>query len=819
MHWLLFFFHVAVHHADVTVHDADVLCRRVGILLGSFSDLDAFNEQAQELGSQFVDSFEALCFLDEGFHICRRCLQFIQAFLLCRDGLLQCFLFGIIVSGQPAELLIGDTAQNIVLIDPFEQSSQLIVSSLHGIQFFLKGIDLLPELGAVLRVNVGRKLVFLHSGKMRYSAKVIQNDLFQVSLPDLMRRAEVFTFLAIFYAEACYYTDEELNDLLDAYKAYCGTTDYQKDSGSGLYYGEDDPTADYQMTMKRMRAQVHGKSFYPTFAVLNDSNGNYEVSKVAAQDWIDHGVQIENASLARVGSDYYAAYTTAQSKLIDGKDEQTIKKLCLQKLTIGTEGENDGKAVPGSAIALRKLVDNAKDNSGDGVYASGSCSEAYRDPYFSNIRFLNGKLGGLSGEDENFDEQIAMQAYSLRAAAETFLIFEMNGNTYVVPQESLAGITGEGKSGSIIPFFTRETVNQLGGSDASTVKGAPTVTNVTFGTDGSGNITAVYTRGENGAPGNAVYLTKYDPQSQTWGLGTRLAMRDMDTIEEAEANSWSASETAAAWYDTNDDGKADTKDAPSSFTFNRLRVGLAGEDKLLIVAEGTLMALEAVQQMRAAYDSSGGLTGLTPVTDEEGESVYSFQPRQTNGAYDTTNGVYALSFGMGSQGIGSAALYLSNYDLTPGSTTNASVSFVNSGDVAIRAGKSQPASITLYAGEEKLAEWQITENVRAGQEVYTASTFVTLPAGLKAGDKLYFTVNEDTSYTGSDAFSQSTKTADGAADTAACITVADRVELGYEDFGITMVGADENTVTLAADIHVGNRGSATSDMTYLRFQY
>ena len=619
----------------------------------------------------------------------------------------------------------------------------------------------------------------------------------------------------VFYAEACYYTDTELAALLDSYKDYYGETNYDKTS-SGLYYGEGDPSANYQMTMKRMRAQAYGKSFYPTFAVLDRATGSYTVSKVTAQDWIENGVQIENASLAQVDSDYYAAYTTAQSALTaNGEDEQTIKKLYLQKLTL----DDAGKAVPGSAIALRKLVDNAKDNSDDGVYASGSCSEAYRDPYFSNIRFLNGKLGGLNGEDENFNEQIAMQAYSLRVAAETFLIFEMNGNTYVVPQESLAGITGEGKSGSIIPFFTRETVNQLGGSDASTVKGALAVTNVTFGTDGSGNITAVYTRGENGAPGNAVYLTKYDPQSQTWGLGTRLAMRDMDTIEEAEANSWSASETAAAWYDTNDDGKADTKDAPSSFTFNRLRVGLAGEDQLLIVAEGTLMALEAVQQMRAAYDSSGGLTGLTPVTDEEGEPVYSFQPRQTNGAYDTTNGVYALSFGMGSQGIGSAALYLSNYDLTPGSTMNASVSFVNSGDVAIRAGKSQPASITLYAGEEKLAEWQITENVRAGQEVYTASTFVTLPAGLKAGDKLYFTVNEDTSYTGSDAFSQNTKTADGAADTAACITVADRVELGYEDFDITMVGADENTVTLAADIHVGNRGSATSDMTYLRFQY
>lgn len=175
---------------------------------------------------------------------------------------------------------------------------------------------------------------------------------------------------------------------------------------------------------------------------------------------------------------------------------------------------------------------------------------------------------------------------------------------------------------------------------------------------------------------------------------------------------------------------------------------------------------------------------------------------------------------MGNQGIGSAALYLSNYDLTPGSTMNASVSFVNSGDVAIRASKNDPATITMFAGDEAVAEWQITENVRAGQEVNTESAFVTMPVGLKTGDKLYFTVNENADYIGEgNAFSQTTKTADGEEDTAACITVAERVELGYEDFDITMVGADKDTVTLAADIHVGNRGSATSDMTYLRFQY
>ena len=51
MHRLLSFFHVAVHHADVTVNDANVLGRRVGILLGSFSNFDALNKQAQEFES------------------------------------------------------------------------------------------------------------------------------------------------------------------------------------------------------------------------------------------------------------------------------------------------------------------------------------------------------------------------------------------------------------------------------------------------------------------------------------------------------------------------------------------------------------------------------------------------------------------------------------------------------------------------------------------------------------------------------------------------------------------------------------------------
>ena len=105
MHGLLSFFHVAVHHTDVTVDDADILRRRVGILFGTFSDFNPLNEQAQEFRRQFVDRPEAFCLLDKGFYIRRRRFQLIQPLQLCGNSLLQRFLFRIVVSGQSSELI------------------------------------------------------------------------------------------------------------------------------------------------------------------------------------------------------------------------------------------------------------------------------------------------------------------------------------------------------------------------------------------------------------------------------------------------------------------------------------------------------------------------------------------------------------------------------------------------------------------------------------------------------------------------------------------------------------------------------------------
>lgn len=670
----------------------------------------------------------------------------------------------------------------------------------------------------------------------------------------------------IFYAEAAYYTPTELAALNAAYDAFYGAPVILSDGSSGLAYGEGDPSAYFQSDYTKMRMAAFGKSFYPTFALSSEvadatapgtTKTVYTLTRVKADSWLASGVRLENADLTAIENDFYVAYTTAQSTLLSvlggtPSDEQTIKKLYLQRISVTppvvspTTGvvTTPEQVTVGAAVGLRHLVDVSRDSAKDGVYAGASLQTAYTDPYFSNVQFLRGKLGALTGDPEDFNDIVNVSPFALGLVTpENFLIFEMNANTYVIPEASLRSITDPTavkRSGMVIPFFTRQTAQEI--TDAiekdefvvAEVKGAPAVTNVTIGADGNGNITAVYTQGVPNAPGNAVYMTKYDPQSMTWGLGTMLAMRDMQTFEDAVAGNWSVDETVTAYFDTTEDGMLTPADTPQSFSFNRLRIGLAGQDKLLVVSEGTLMQLEAVPQMAGVFDDAQNLVGLAPVTDgNAAEDAVGYSGRATpaytfnaamraDGSYDSENGIYAISFGMGKQALGSAAIHLSNYTLTPGSQASANVTFTNTGDVAIRASAANPATITLYAktasGNEPLAAWHVTENIRAGQEVRTEDTVITFPATLTCGDLLYFGISEDATYV-LDHFSANTDREDAAYP--AVIVVEDLPELGYEHFDLHMISAndDADTVKLAADIHVGNRGSKASPKTYLRFQY
>lgn len=649
----------------------------------------------------------------------------------------------------------------------------------------------------------------------------------------------------IFYSEAVPYEDTELEELLGEYEEYLGYDTAMQSAettveGETLYYGSTDPTVDFQLQQKRMQAAVYGKSFYPTFAYKN-ADGTYTNAQVVAEDWVENGVNLENAALTEIDGDYYAAYTTAQYGFIEnGTEEEVVRKLYLQKVTVTAEDTSVDPTVPAvtttitpdSAIALRMLVDNRDNNDADGVYIGGARTK-YEDPYFANVKFLTGKLGELDSSDpESFDEVVTVDLRRRDAAQpEEFLIFEMNGNTYIVPKADILSITTD-HSGSIIPFFTRRLPTE---DEEVQVNGEGDIvaTNVTFGTDPQGNISAVYTAAVENTSNTALYLTKYDSDSQTWGAGTMLAMHHMQVYEDSVSNGWDTEETKAAYFtpQTSNDPNVTNTDI-YNFTFGKLTIGLGHDDKLLVLAEGSKMLLEEQQQYRPeyTYDNDGSVINTELVRDGD---TRTFVPKtnETTMGYDVSNGMYALTFGAGNAALGYASLNLSNYDFTPASEMYASVSFTNLGDTAIRAGESNPVTIELLLEDHStpLQTWTVSDTIRAGQSVTTTSEYVRLPAAFDYGKKLYFRVYEDKTYIETNfsgtAFDLTTLTEAGEPDTAACITLEERIELGYESTKdglapiITIVGADDKNVTLQADIFVGNRGALDSAQTYLKFEY
>lgn len=650
----------------------------------------------------------------------------------------------------------------------------------------------------------------------------------------------------VFYNEANYYTKDELEIYLSESRTYLGGSASYETTTDGIKYGTTDPTADFQMYYRELNARLYGKTGYPTYA-LRDKDGTYSITSCKSTEWEDNHVQMENAALTQIGDDYYAAYSTAYSK-IDDEDELTYRKLYLQKLEVvgttvedtttgDTTGDTTGTTTTtvqtvkvGSPVVLRSLVDLDKNAAKDGIYKDKKLSVAYEDPYFANLNFLTGKLGALTGESEDFDEILSLDSRPRdgeAAEASTFLLFEMNGETLVVPEVSLKSITNESsteRSGMIIPFFEKETAAELNDKEDKTyeVESAPVLGNVTFGVDGEGNITAVYTRSVRGTSSNGLYMAKYDAESKTWGNGVMLAMRDMTTYEKSIREDWDEETTKNAFYGVEN---------PAVFNFGKISVGLASstdgeEDRLLVITEGTLTKLTTTTAMEPVYGTNGALTGMQEATDEV---VYEMATT-ASGTYDTTNGIYALTFGAGAQALGLTSISLSNYDFTPGSTLQGSVAFTNVGDTTLRGSEDEPLQIELkmaYGSTvETLATWTVKSSVASGQEVETELTQITLPAAGTDGKNpfedayIYFTVSE--SSMSETNFTADTKVlgADGKpVDDAACIVLGDKAEVALEKCDIAVVDADDTTVTLSVDAYVTNRGSQEATGNMLSFSY
>ena len=451
---------------------------------------------------------------------------------------------------------------------------------------------------------------------------------------------------AVFYARAHHYTEDEIAQKTAGYQAHL----YR------MYSGVTDPEARQAMVAYGLQTalaqwQINGK-----YSELHASINGVDVGAALAKDADGAGGEvIENIDvLKKDANTYYAAYTTGLDSAQDS-DLAHIRRLYLRALTKTGDTWDWGEA-----RLLRTIVDYDQTDSRDGFYRNGALAGAYENPYFANLQFLNGKIGGKLQDPET------LSLLSDGIDPEDFLLFEMNGAAYIIKADSLDSILTSG-TGTLYPFFKAEDFVQADGTTRSQASSGRTA--VTIGADSAGGIAAVYVSPVSGTVNNAVYLSRFDPETGTWSAGTMLAMRGMQIYEDSIANNWTAEEAQAAYL-----GKLEgyenayaPKDDPAQFTFANLQAAVGvqvtseGEckDTLLVLAQGSMLPLEERQ--------SGGETILMP----------------KSGA-DASVGIYALSYGIGGQGIGGDHLSFPFYQFTAGSKLYPTLSFTNTGDAAIR---------------------------------------------------------------------------------------------------------------------------------------
>ena len=642
-----------------------------------------------------------------------------------------------------------------------------------------------------------------------------------------------------FYARSNNFTSEEKTaadgKAKDYYDATKGTVTTDAD---GVSSGDGDPSAAFRYAYATSMNDVYGKNTQFVFHYTK-ADGSSAATAWTPQGWDQSGTRLSSVDLVMLSAtEFYLAYTATQTTTnAGGKNpgETNVHKLYLQK---GSVDPATGEVTLEAAKMLRTLVDVNEGGVSvvsegvsagvDGVYRNSgnglTLVEAHEDPYFGKVRFLRGVLGGLTGQEEDFGESLAFQTYGLEEPS-LFLLFEMNGAAYVVPQASLESITGTG-SGSIIPFFTVSQETRGRG-------------NLDIGTDGEGNISAVYTAAVPNTTNNAVYVAKYDPNTLSFGEGRMLAMNQMQVYEDSIANGWNAEDTEKAYlgqlesYEKNY-GLFDGDVNPlTSFTFSDLAVALgltrgsvtgqdadgrdvtAGQSTLVILARGTQTKLE-----QQSFLGGGSSQVLAPRCD-------------ANGVMETDTGFYALSFGVGEKSVGEGQILFASPSFVPGTQLRPTVSFKNTGDVPLLASETEPVTVALWitgwdedghetAGEE-LMRWTVTEPVAVGQTVTTTlgdgDYAAALPQNL-GGRSFYFTVQEtgrdgDHPFGVDDPLVYSSRKEKGGC----WRTIEEKPELAVEDLSFRTVGVEGDSVRIGVELKVTNRGAAAADAPYLQFSY
>ena len=601
------------------------------------------------------------------------------------------------------------------------------------------------------------------------------------------------------WVESIPYTDDERNENSNGMSAALKAAGFDPKSS-------DPSLADigrYRLLAQEMIWDGYGKQSIICVGINDDTvSDNTLTFKMP----LTEGQTVDSIEYTKSKDRYYTAFTTRETCFVDKSGKKRVSPsqaqniLTIKRLFLGSFTALDGAAVMNDNVLLRTLYDyENNDDLEDGIYSGGEVIP-YKDPYFSNLKFLNATLGNaLSGETEEFSLMSAEDA-------EDFLLFEMNGCTYVIQQESLESITGDAHKGTIIPFFATDT--DLQGEPEAGAELATGKSEVVIGTDSDGSLAAVYTSTVRGTTNNGLFMSKFDPVTGTWGNGVILAMNHMDVYEDAVDSDWDENEISDAYLGELSGYK---KGAMDQFTFTAPSIALGTkpdddtQPTLLIMTQGNMSYLKR---------------------ETSGEDEYITIDPEGKGKYTAGNGIYVISYGMGQQTIGEAELDFLNNDFSVGAKLHANVSFINTGDVSIRGSKDkdQEITVTLSAAGEgmsdtRLLSWTITENIVPGRKVLLEGD-MTLPDTLPEGAHFNLNVNEGSYYEKSGGEPYTATLTD-------IYTIESMPELKFEETKICLSGADSGVVVpdengnavIEIDMMSANRGNTPAEDVYVQFSY
>ena len=607
---------------------------------------------------------------------------------------------------------------------------------------------------------------------------------------------------AVFYGSA-----DTLDTSDTAYNAYC---DYLK-----AVYGTN-PDANTQKMVNGLKAiRKSSLDVYGTRSALNAKIGTNAVSTIVLGD----GQVLTDLQVTELDGKYYLAYTTTQYEYDDftlnnasTKDMVTVTRLYLRTFELVT-GESTTTPTWGDPLLLRETHDFERQDGKDGCYSNSGIVSVYDSAYISNLQFLTANIDAakLTGGETPSTQDVT---------EDTFLLFEMNGATYIILSGDLKSLTNS-TPGTVYPFFNTVTTVKNGKTTVS----PSGKDNVTIGADKNGTPYAVYTAAVENTTNNALYVSKYDAASGTWGEGIMLAMNNMNVYEAARDEGWDAETTQAAYLGLHSKGEGLLTNDDISHLFGDKAADI--NKTLGAITDTTLLGdssnfVFAGLQATAGADGNNLLVvsegiGSTMTVQQFGDDVYSVVPMQTNGSMDTTNGLYAVSYGGGVQELGNASISFNKADFSKGSELYVTIAAENVGTSAFRysptdgsgEGGKAPLTATLKAGTQELAKWTVEENLLSGQTLALEGYCTPLANDLPTGTKFILTLSEDSTYFTTGAASASVT----------LFTLEAIPDLGVEGLTAAVTNIGKDSTELNVSFTAANRGSGQANGVYAQFSY